>query len=320
MAKPTGLGKGLGALLKETSSEPASISKAAGLSVASKAVNHGDKIPSCIEVDENGGLWVDPSLLIPNPKQPRIEFNQKHLEELSESIKNLGILQPIIIEQAGENQFYIIAGERRTRAARLAGLTKVPVQLRKFDEQQKLEMALIENIQRTDLNPIEEAMAYRNLVQMSDLTQEEVAMRVGKNRSTVANSIRLLNLPDDIQRALINGQLTSGHARALLSVKNDSDMRVLYGKIIGSGLSVRVAEEMAVSLNNGGRAVAPKKVKRAVKKDPDVALFEQKLKNLFGIRGVTLNGTIDKGSITLDYSSKNDFDRICDILKVDNDE
>ena len=135
-------------------------------------------------------------------------------------------------------------------------------------EQQKLEMALIENIQRTDLNPIEEAMAYRNLVQMSDLTQEEVAKRVGKARTTVANSIRLLNLPEDIQKSLAAGQITSGHARALLMVKSDSDMRVMYGKILGSGLSVREAEAMADAFNNGGRASAAKKAKKAAKKDP----------------------------------------------------
>ena len=314
MAKSGGLGKGLGALLKETSSAPASVSAIGGLG-AKPSTNKN--IPDCIEVDENGGLWIDPALLVPNPQQPRIEFNQKQLDELAESIRVNGILQPIIIEQAGEKEFYIIAGERRTRASRLAGLTKVPVQLRKFDEQQKLEMALIENIQRTDLNPIEEAMAYRNLVQMSDLTQEEVAKRVGKARTTVANSIRLLNLPEDIQKALISGQITSGHARALLMVKSDSDMRVMFGKILGTGLSVREAEAMADNLNNGGRASATKKVKKTNRKDPDVALFEQQLKNLFGVRGITLNGTIDKGSIVIEYSSKNDFDRICDILKLE---
>ena len=314
MAKPTGLGKGLGALLKETSVSPASVTSVGALKT--KTASQGN-LPDCIEVDENGGLWIDPALLIPNPQQPRVEFNQKQLEELAESIKVNGILQPIIIEQASEKEFYIIAGERRTRASRLAGLTKVPVQLRKFDEQQKLEMALIENIQRTDLNPIEEAMAYRNLVQMSDLTQEEVAKRVGKARTTVANSIRLLNLPEDIQKALAAGQITSGHARALLMVKSDSDMRVMYGKILGSGLSVREAEAMADAFNNGGRASAAKKAKKAAKKDPDVALFEQQLKNLFGVRGITLNGTIDKGSIVIEYSSKNDFDRICDILKLE---
>lgn len=306
------LGKGLSALMGEASIEQPSFSQ----SGSSQNISlKNAEIPSCIEVDENGGLWIDPSLLKPNPKQPRLEFNQKQLEELSESIRENGILQPIIIEQVGENEFYIIAGERRTRAAKMADLKKVPVQLRKFDEQKKLEVALIENIQRADLNPIEEAAAYYNLIQLGDLSQDEVAKRVGKNRSTVANAIRLLKLPDDIQRALVNGQITSGHARALLMVKLDSDMRILYGRILGQNLSVRQAEEMANSLNNGGRSTATKKNAKK-KKDPDVAIFEQELKNLFGVSGVNFKGTIDKGSIEICFSSKNDFDRICSVLKV----
>lgn len=307
MAK-NALGKGLGALMGEA---------ALSSSITRSATGKKENIPACIEVDENGGLWIDPNLLKPNPKQPRVEFNQHQLEELCESIKENGILQPIIIEQVGETEFYIIAGERRTRAAKMAALTKVPVQLRKFDEQKKLEVALIENIQRSDLNPIEEAMAYYNLIQMGDLTQDEVAKRVGKQRSTVANAIRLLKLPDDIQRALINGQITSGHARALLMVKNDSDMRVMYGRIIGQGLSVRQSEEMATELNDGGRAASQKKAKKAVRKDPDVALFEQQLRNIFGVKGVSMKGTMDKGSIVIEYNSRNDFDRICDVLKVE---
>lgn len=316
MAK-NGLGKGLGALLSENQAakEEVDLSVAGGIhNLKVKTTSKSDNIPDVIEVDENGGLWLDPALLKPNPKQPRTEFKQKELEELCDSIKENGILQPIVIEQAGEKEFYIIAGERRTRASKMAGLTKVPVVLRKFDEQQKLEMALIENIQRSDLNPIEEATAYYNLVQMGDLTQDEVAKKVGKNRSTVANAIRLLKLPEDIQKALINGQLSSGHARALLSVKTDSDMRVLFGKIIGSGLSVREAESMAEQYNNGGRATLKKKSKGVNKKDPDIALFEQKLKNLFGVRDVNFKGTIDKGSIEIGFSSKNDFDRIYDVL------
>ena len=188
-----GLGKGLGALLQESSvtpeekveSTPVKLSTAK----AAPAVAVSSKLPPAIRVDDNGGLWLDPNLLKPNPKQPRIEFNQKQLDELCESIKENGILQPIIIEDAGDDGFYIIAGERRTRASKMAGLKEVPVQLRKFDEQKKLEVALIENIQRADLNPIEEAMAYYNLIQLGDLSQDEVAKRVGKNRSTVANAI-----------------------------------------------------------------------------------------------------------------------------------
>lgn len=309
MAK-NGLGKGLDALLGDNARASEEVAIVTG---ATKTDTRD--LPSAITSEADGSLWIDPALLRPNPKQPRIEFDPKKLEELCDSIKMNGILQPIIIEDAGDGTFYIIAGERRTRAAKMAGLTQVPVQLRKFDEQQKLEMALIENIQRADLNPIEEATAYYNLIQMGDLTQEEVAKRVGKARATVANSIRLLKLPEDIQRSLSSGQITSGHARALLMVKNDADMRVMYGKIVGNGLSVREAEALAEEYNGGGRAAKKaKEEKPKAKKDADILQFEQELRNIFGTRDVSLKGDINKGSIVIGFDTRKDFDRIYDVL------
>ena len=321
MAKK-GLGKGLDALIKNNPGASEDVLISTGLGLHNVQVAKGGRpanVPSCIEVDSEGGLWCDVNLLKPNPKQPRVDFNARQLEELTDSIKQNGILQPIIIEQLEdkENEFYIIAGERRTRAAKMAGLDKVPVQLRKFDDQQKLEYALIENIQRADLNPIEEATAYYNLIQMSDLTQDEVAKRVGKNRSTVANALRLLKLPEDIKKSLITGQISSGHARALLMVKNDADMRILYGKIIGSGLSVRECETLADVYNNGGRAAAKKTDNRKTRKDPDIALFEQELRNLFGVKDVSFKGDTSKGSIEIKFGSKADFDRIYEVLLGD---
>lgn len=309
MAK-NALGKGLGALLGDNAAASEEVALATGTKKTDKR-----NLPAVITTEEDGSLWIDPQLLRPNPKQPRVEFDQKRLDELCESIKVNGILQPIIIEDAGDGTFYIIAGERRTRAAKMAGLTKVPVQLRKFDEQQKLEMALIENIQRADLNPIEEATAYYNLIQMGDLNQEEVAKRVGKARATVANAIRLLKLPEDIQKALSGGQITSGHARALLMVKNDADMRVMFGKIVGNGLSVREAEALADEYNGGARAAKKAKEEKAkTKKDADVLKFEQELRNIFGTRDVNLKGDINKGSIVIGFDSRKDFDRIYDVL------
>lgn len=311
MAK-NALGKGLGALLHEntTFSESKKLQ-----SLSENSPNANLKLPENITVEEDGSLWVDPALLIPNPKQPRLEFDQKKLDELCDSIKVNGILQPIIIEDSGNGNFYIIAGERRTRAAKMAGLTKVPVQLRKFDEQQKLEMALIENIQRADLNPIEEATAYYNLIQMGDLSQDEVAKRVGKARATVANSIRLLRLPEDIKKALSNGQISSGHARALLMVKTDSELHILFGKIVGQGMSVREAEEEAKKLNEGSRAASNKKQKKEPpQKDADVLNFEQELKNIFGTKSINLKGDINKGSIVIGFDTRKDFDRIYDVL------
>lgn len=311
MAK-NALGKGLGALLHEntTFSESKKLQ-----SLSENSPNANLKLPENITVEEDGSLWVDPALLIPNPKQPRLEFDQKKLDELCDSIKVNGILQPIIIEDSGNGSFYIIAGERRTRAAKMAGLKKVPVQLRKFDEQQKLEMALIENIQRADLNPIEEATAYYNLIQMGDLSQDEVAKRVGKARATVANSIRLLRLPEDIKKALSNGQISSGHARALLMVKTDSELHILFGKIVGQGMSVREAEEEAKKLNEGSRAASNKKQKKELaQKDADVLNFEQELKNIFGTKSINLKGDINKGSIVIGFDTRKDFDRIYDVL------
>ena len=315
------LGKGLGALLGDSGLTKSDLTaEIKGTTNASEtSVKDNRKLPAAIETKEDGSLWVDPALLKPNPKQPRVEFNQKQLDELCESIKVNGILQPIIIEDAEDGEFFIIAGERRTRAAKMAGLTRVPVQLRKFDEQKKLEVALIENIQRADLNPIEEDMAYYNLIQLGDLNQEEVAKRVGKSRSAIANAIRLLKLPEDIQHSLAAGQISSGHARALLMVKNDADMRVMYGKIVGNGLSVREAEAMADEYNNGGRAVKKNEKKSKALKDADILNFEQELRNIFGTRNINLKGDINKGAIVIGFSTREDFDRIYDVLMAKKD-
>ena len=204
-------------------------------------------------------------------------------------------------------------GERRTRAARIAGLEKVPVRLGKYDEQKRLELALIENIQRADLNPIEEALAYYNLMQMGDLSQDEVARRVGKKRPTVANSLRLLKLPEDMQKSLIDSQITAGHARALLSVNNPADQRILFGKIVGSALSVREAEALAADYNNGGRASGKKVKKVNMRKDPDIAEIEQKFIEIFGTK-VVLKGNVDKGTIKIDYFSRQDLDRLYNVI------
>ena len=234
MAKISGLGRGLNALLDESEQETR------------------DNAPEAVRAGSE--LFVDPSLLKPNPHQPRREFDEEALKELADSIREHGIIQPIIAEEAGDGTYFIIAGERRTRAARLAGLLTVPVILKKFSEERKLEVALIENIQRENLNPIEEAEAYHQLMTMGNLSQEETAARVGKNRSTVANALRLLKLPEDIRSSLSTGQISPGHARAILSIMNPADQRILFGRIVGNGLSVREAERMAAELNGGSRA------------------------------------------------------------------
>ena len=307
-----GLGRGLDALMGGVDSVPLS-----GLGSADdiKKDENGKptNLPEGVSVDDDGTLWADPADFIANPKQPRTEFDQKKLEELADSIRENGVIEPIIIEPTGDGKFYIIAGERRTRASLLAGLKKVPVQIRKFDEIQRLQVALIENIQRADLNPIDEAKAYYNLMELGELTHEEVAKRVGKNRSTVTNSVRLLKLPDDMKKSLVDGQITSGHARALLSVSNPADQRIMFGKIIGSGLNVREAEELAQVYNNGGRAASSKPAKKPVKKDPEIARIEQKFIDVFGTK-VTLKGTLEKGSIEINYFTKEDLNRLYNII------
>lgn len=273
-------------------------------------------LPTGISSDENGTLWVDPALLKPNPRQPRTYFDDEKLAELTESVRNEGILSPVIIEDANDGTFFIIAGERRTRAAKAAGLKKIPVQLRKYSEQRKLEVALIENIQRTDLNALEEAQAYYDLMELGNLTQDQVAERVGKNRSTVANCLRLLKLPEDIQKALVTDSISSGHARAILSLENDSDKRILFGKIIGQGLSVRQSENIAKEMKSGISSVAKTDLKPEPKKDPNLAALEQKLIERLGTK-VQLKGGFSKGTISINYFSSEDLDRIFNLIVLD---
>lgn len=310
-----GLGRGLDALMGGGGASNTPLSGLGSAKDIEKDSSGKPKnLPKGVTADEDGTLWANPADFVANPKQPRTEFDQKKLEELADSIRENGIIEPIIIEPSDqEGKFYIIAGERRTRASLLVGLTKVPVQIRKFDEIQRLQVALIENIQRADLNPIDEAQAYYNLMQLGDLTHEEVAKRVGKNRSTVTNSVRLLKLPDDMKKSLIDGQISSGHARALLSVTNPADQRIMFGKIVGSGLNVREAEELAQVYNNGGRAAASKTTKKPVKKDPEIARIEQKFIDVFGTK-VTLKGTLEKGSIEICYFTKEDLNRLYTII------
>ena len=334
MAKKFGLGAGVDALMGKAgltaddfipghNSQPQSPQSSEAEEAAqavTKAVEAGNipqevatgqrKLPEGINVDENGQLWLAVDLLKPNPHQPRKEFDEDALQELADSIREHGILQAITVEDAGNGSFYIIAGERRTRAAKIAGLLEVPVQLRKFSDQKKLEIALIENIQREDLNPIEEAEAYYQLMEISGLSQEQVAARVGKNRSTVANAVRLLKLPEDMRNALVQGHITSGHARALLSVKENADMRILYAKIIGNGMNVRDAEEMARSLNEGaGNGVKKPKEPKQETKDPNITELEQKFIEKLGTK-VQIKGSMDRGSLEIHFFTKDDLNRI----------
>ena len=307
MAKKFGLGNGLDSLLGSSAKEdePAKTEN----SFQSVKTN----LPAGIEQDEFGKLWINPELLRPNPYQPRQEFDPEQLKELSDSIKENGVIQPVTIEDAKDGTFYIIAGERRTRASRLAGLEKIPVQLSAFSDQKKLEVALIENIQRADLNPVEEARAYYKLMELGGLKQEEVAHKVGKNRATVANAIRLLKLPEDIQNALVSGQITAGHARALLMVKDKMNMHILFGKIVGQGLSVHQTEVMASEINNPQPKIKKNDGAKSLTRDPDLIDVETQLIQKLGTK-VQIKGSYEKGSIEISYFSKDDFNRLFDFI------
>ncbi len=290
MAAKFGLGKGLDALLSGTEADE-------------------------IRPVGSGELRLPLDRLKANPNQPRRVFDEDALQELAASIREHGVIQPVVVEESGDGSYLIVAGERRCRAARLAGLREVPAVVRNYSDERRLEVALIENVQRMDLNPIEEAAAYRRLMELTGLSQEEVAARVGKNRSTVANALRLLKLPEDIQGALAAGQLTPGHARSILAVVNPADQRVLFGRIVGDGISVREAEKMATDLNGGIRAAgtADRGEKPAADKPAELLAIEQRFIDALGTK-VAISGGLKRGSIKIDYYSMDDLDRLYSIL------
>ncbi len=195
--------------------------------------------------DETSILRVSVGDIVPNPHQPRLRFDEEKLHELAESVREHGILQPIVVSPLSGGKYELIAGERRLQASRLAGLPDIPVIVRDADERQKLELAIIENVQRHDLNPVEEARAYARLMDEFGLIQEEVAKKMGKSRSAVANTVRLLTLPVEIQRAVSDGKISEGHARALLSLLNPEKQRALFELIMKTGMTVREAESKA---------------------------------------------------------------------------
>ncbi|MCL1958188.1 MAG: ParB/RepB/Spo0J family partition protein, partial [Spirochaetes bacterium] len=246
--------------------------------------------------------------LVPNPGQPRKNFDETELQELAASIKTYGIIQPIIAADNGDGVYIIIAGERRTRAAKLAGLDTVPVIIRDYTDQKRLEISLIENIQRADLNPIEEAAAFKNLMDFSGLSQDELAARVGKNRSTVANALRLLKLPVEIQKSIEEGKVSSGHARALLSVTDAAEREKLFREILAGDVSVREAEKRASSSPSPAKSV--KKVKQ---QPPEIEDMAEKFIQKLGTK-VVIEGGLNKGRIHIDYYSMEDLERLYEML------
>jgi len=251
-------------------------------------------------------LEIDIGLIDRNENQPRKNFDEKALKELSESIKQHGIIQPLILQKIGE-RYIIVAGERRFRAARMAGLKTVPAILKEYDKQQLSEVAIIENLQREDLNPIESAKAIHSLIEEFNLTQDEVADKLGKSRPAVANTLRLLTLPEEVIKYIEEGKLSAGHARTLLGLDNDNQIIEIAKYVIEKKLSVRDLEVLVKNLNK------PKKEKVKQEQSLELKDFANTLNKMFSTK-VSILGNDKKGRIYIDYYSADDLQRIYDIL------
>lgn len=251
----------------------------------------------------------------PNPNQPRREFDEQALQELAASIKELGIIQPITLRQVEDNRFQIIAGERRWRASQLAGLKAIPAYIRTINDEAVMELALVENIQREDLNAIEIALAYKQLLDTEGMTQEKVSERVGKSRAAIANYLRLLRLPAQIQLSLQKKEIDMGHARALLSLDSPSMQVKLYKEIMKHNYSVRKVEEMVKGLNNGEDVQTVKKKIKAVATLPDhYEALKKRIGSLTGTKVQMAYSTNGKGKITIPFASEEELGRIIELF------
>lgn len=289
--KKTGLGKGLDSMIPPKATSKAAIEK------DTSTTNNGETILKINEVE-------------PNKKQPRKSFNEESLRELSESIKQHGIVQPLVVAKH-KDYYEIIAGERRWRAAKMAGLKEVPVVIKDYSPQEIMEVALIENIQREDLNPVEEARAYQNLIKEYNLKQEEVADRVSKSRSAITNSLRLLKLSAEVLDMLVEEMISSGHARTLLALEDKDQQLSIAEKIVREKLSVRDTEKLV------------KNIKHPVKREPKKELkndfvykdIEEKLKQKIGTKVKINRKTESKGKIEIDYYSQDELEKIVAYFK-----
>ena len=305
MAK-TGLGRGLGALLggkTPAESHPAPDTSSPETTQATLAGSAST-------------LEVEITKIRPCPSQPRKEFDRQPLEELAESIKISGIIQPLVARQTGNGQLELIAGERRWRAAQIAGLDTVPVIIRKANDAQVLELALVENLQREDLNPIEEAQGYALLIDAFNLTQEETAQRVGKSRAAIANALRLLNLPEKTLDHLKAGRLTVGHAKVILGVENASHQDLISEKVLKDSLSVRQTEELIADLLDTSSTSGKMKTGATPNREVHVTSLENRLKEKLGTK-VSLTYRDGKGALTIKYFSDEDLERILKILDIE---
>ncbi len=279
MINKRGLGKGLGALIPENE-----------------------------DSDKNAIIEIKVTDIEANEKQPRKAFNDETLSDLSESIKEHGVVQPIIVRKIG-NSYQIIAGERRWRASRMAGKRTIPAIVKDCSNLEVMELALIENLQREDLNSIEEALAYKSLIEEYKMTQEDISKKIGKSRPSIANSLRLLQLPEPIKNLIAEGKITQGHARALLAISGEKRQLELADKIIGEQLNVRQIEKMA-------KETKEKKKKNSLMNNYQIEInqLEERLKSILGTK-VTIQHKKNKGKIEIEYYSNEELERILELLE-----
>ncbi len=300
-----GLGRGLASLIPQKSASAKASADRQNIGNTKKNTHH--EVAKAAPHDlQDDFLELPVEKIAANPQQPRHDFAEGELKDLADSIKKHGVIQPLVVTKIAPEQYELIAGERRLKAARMAGLSNVPVIIReKEGEREKLELALIENIQRKDLNVIEEARAYKKLSEEFDLTQEDISERVGKSRSAVANKMRLLGLPVDIQRSLIEGKITEGHARSILAVENPEKQRALFEMILKNNLTVRQAEdkvhEVTVSTHKRRIGGAPL--------DPALKEKEEQIAQSLGTK-VQIKKSGGGGKIIIDYYSNEELENI----------
>lgn len=306
--KKSGLGRGLDALFPEKTvqSKPKTV----------KTVKEEKKVAvdtkkSSQQETSNGERMMKISMIEPNREQPRKKFDEDALQELSESIKQYGILQPLLVSDK-KDYYEIVAGERRWRAAKMAGLKEVPVVVKEFSTQEIVEISLIENIQREDLNPVEEAMAYKRLIDEFHLKQDEIAERVSKSRTAVTNSMRLLKLDSRVQQTMVDEMISAGHARAILAISDPEQQYNAAMKVFDEKLSVRETEKLVKSI------LTPTKKKPVVSNPTEDAIYEsleEKMKGITGTRVFIHRKKNNKGKIEIEYYSRDDLDRIIDLFE-----
>lgn len=308
MSKRTGLGRGIGALIPTSEPEQARPVDVFFPDGSASPAEHADDL---VEVPGTRLVEIDPAAIVPNRRQPRTAFDPDELAELVHSVREFGVLQPVVVRPAGAGSYELIMGERRTRAAREAGLSTIPAIVRDTADEDMLRDALLENLHRSQLNPLEEASAYQQLLDDFGITQEELATRIGRSRPQISNTIRLLRLPVPVQQRVAAGVLSAGHARAILALDDADRMQRLADRIVAEGLSVREAEAAA-----RGPAAPTRRPVRAGRHRESLDELAQRLEDHLDTR-VKIALTARKGQISIDFSTVQDLHRIARLLGVD---